>query len=548
LVKFGFRASFVAVLLAGVVLGGVGSSAEVEAHRVLVKVGGVCVREGARNKVAGKRVVCVSNAKKQLRWRFVKAKTVRVVTATTTSTSVAPKTTVAPTTTSSTSTSTSTSSTSSTSTTSSSSTTSTSTSTSVVGGDRMAPVVTLGRSAGSSGVATLTFTVTGNEPIVCSTLSIVEGVDFRFTRISRINSIVQTTEDVCTISVQSTAEPGDTNPRASVLTAADTFSITDRAGNVQTVLSGSPQTIWVQRIARPVISLSATTETANLNAAMNGYTITSTGGTVASYSLTGTLPAGVSFSTTTGRITGTPTATQTATTYTITATNTSGSTTATFTLTVVRTCASGGECIVGNTGPGGGIVFYVAPTTFACGATLASACKYLEAAPTSGAAAWTDATYAWSGNTTTAIGVDARGTVIGTGLKNTLAMETDATRGANRAGTKTRDYRGPNSLTDWYLPSKDELNELCKYARNQTTGDTAVGCAATGTLRAGFNNTAGVGLYWSSTESGGGFPQIDAWGQQFGVPLEGDIAIGAQGEKTKSQATTINVRPVRAFG
>ena len=159
-----FRASFVAVLLAGVVLGGVGSSAEVEAHRVLVRVGGVCVREGARDRVAGKRVVCVLNAKKQLRWRFVKAKTVRVVTGTTTSTSVVSTTTVAPTTTSSTSTST---------TTSSSSTTSTSTSTSVVGGDRTAPVVTLGRSSGSSGVATLTFTVTGNEPIVCSTLSIV---------------------------------------------------------------------------------------------------------------------------------------------------------------------------------------------------------------------------------------------------------------------------------------------------------------------------------------------------------------------------------------
>ena len=287
-------------------------------------------------------------------------------------------------------------------------------------------------------------------------------------------------------------------------------------------------------------ALSATTETVNLNAAMNGYTVTSTGGTVASYSLTGTLPAGVSFSTTTGRITGTPTASQTATTYTITATNTSGSTAATFTLTVVRTYA------VGETGPGGGIVFYVAPTTFTCGATLASTCKYLEAAPTSGAAAWTDATYAWSGNFDIEIGVNARGTAVGTGLKNTLAMETDATRGANTAGTKTRDYRGPNSLTDWYLPSRDELNELCKYARTQTTGDTAVRCADTPTdnLRVGFNNTRGVGLYWSSTEAG----RIDGEGQQFGVPRDGDLAIGAQGGKTKTQSTTINVRPVRAFG
>jgi len=528
--KVWFRSSFVALLLAGVVLGGVGSSAEVLAARLSVRVGGVCVREGARDKVAGKQVVCVLNVKKQLRWRLVKETNVKVVTDTTSSTSVvSTSTTVAPTTTS----------------TSTSSTTST-TSTSVVVGDRTAPVVTLGRSSGSAVVATLTFTVTGNEPIRCSTLSSSGGVDFVFTRISLINSIVQTTADVCTISAQSTAEPGDTNPRESSLAAASTFSVSDTAGNTQTVLSGSPQTIWVQRIARPVIALSATTETAIMNVAMNGYTITSSGGTVASYSLTGTLPAGLSFSTTTGRITGTPTATQTATTYTITATNTSGSTTATFTLTVVRSCADGGACIVGNTGPGGGIVFYVQADggTFTCGATLASTCKYLEAAPTSGTAAWTDATYAWSGNVATAIGVAAQGTVIGTGLKNTLAMETDATRGANRAGTKTRDYRGPNSLTDWYLPSKDELNELCKYARTQTTGDTALGCAATGTLRVGFNNTAGVGLYWSSSETG----SSDAWGQQFGVPREGDLAIGAVGGKTKSQDVWLNVRPVRAFG
>ena len=35
------------------------------------------------------------------------------------------------------------------------------------------------------------------------------------------------------------------------------------------------------------------------------------------------------------------------------------------------TCAQGGACVVGDIGPGGGVVFYVAPTTFACGATLA---------------------------------------------------------------------------------------------------------------------------------------------------------------------------------
>jgi hypothetical protein len=412
-------------------------------------------------------------------------------------------------------------------------------------------------------VATLTFTVTGNEPIRCSTLSSSEGVDFRFTRISRINSIVQTTEDVCTISVQSTAEPGDTNPRESSLAAASTFSVSDTAGNTQTTLSGSPQTIWVQRIARPVISLSATTETANLNAAINGYTVTSSGGTVASYSLTGTLPAGLSFSTTTGRITGTPTVTQTATTYTLTATNTSGSGTATFTLTVVRTCASGGECIVGNTGPGGGIVFYVqaAGGTFtSTGSDCNTTCKYLEAAPADQSAAivWaTTAAFCYlnasnegaSDCQANSIYSHAAGqaasriaaTPIGKGMANTNQIYARVSNGGGAGGALTSTYAAGiayayanNGKSDWHLPSKDELNELCKYARTQTTGNTAVRCADTDTLRVGFSGA----FYWSSSE----LEPIAglAWPQNF--------TFGTQGFSDDQKSKTNVVRPVRAFG
>ena len=564
-VEFGFRSSFVAVLLAGVVLGGVGSSAE--AGRLSVSLGGVCVREGARDKVAGKQVVCVSNVKKQLRWRLVKATTVRVVTATTTSTSVASTTTVAPTTTVASTTTSSTSTSSTTSTTSTSTTTSssstTSTTTTVVAGDRTAPVVTLGRSSGSSGVASLTFTVTGNEPIVCSTLSGSEGVDFVFTRISRINSIVQSAEDVCTISVQSTAEPGDTNPRESTLAAASTFSITDRAGNAQTTLSGSPQTIWVQRIARPVIALSATTETANVNAVMNGYTVTSSGGTVASYSLTGTLPAGVSFSTTTGRITGTPTVAQAATTYTITATNTSGSTTATFTLTVVRTCANGGTCVVGDTGPGGGIVFYVSAANFtSTGSDCNTTCKYLEAAPTdqSNSIVWATTAAACYNNDGTTSNNNCQGGSIYSGDHNTQWLSAGASQaiGMGMANTNqiysrlttvgaaaTNTYAAGtawaytnNGKTDWHLPSYNEINELCKYARTQTTGNTAITCANTGSLRASFS----AAEYYSSSEftccllaSG------NAWFQNFGNGVLGRDNGGGK-------AGTDSARAIRAFG
>jgi len=170
--------------------------------------------------------------------------------------------------------------------------------------------------------------------------------------------------------------------------------------------------------------------------------------------------------------------------------------------------------IVGSTGPGGGIVFYVAPTAagFDCGPTRTEKCYYLEAAPTSGSNAWTDATYAWSGNTNTAIGTTAQGTAIGTGYANTLAIISQNTT-ADRAGTISQAYRGPNNLTDWFLPSKDELNQL--YARKTTVG--------------GFVETT----YWSSTE----YDTNYAWLQFFND--------GYQGNYVKSH--TRYVRPVRAF-
>jgi hypothetical protein len=65
-------------------------------------------------------------------------------------------------------------------------------------------------------------------------------------------------------------------------------------------------------------------------------TPTSSGGAVTSYSVSGTFAAtGLSFSTTTGVISGTPTALSTTASYTVTATNAGGSTTTSVTATVV---------------------------------------------------------------------------------------------------------------------------------------------------------------------------------------------------------------------
>ena len=159
-------------------------------------------------------------------------------------------------------------------------------------------------------------------------------------------------------------------------------------------------------------------------------------------------------------------------------------------------------------------MFYVSATTFACGATLASTCKYLEAAPTSGTAAWTDATYEWSGITNVAIGVAAQGTAIGTGYKNTQAMVTQSST-AGRAGTVTRAYRGPNSLSDWYLPSKDEMIQM--HANKSVIGV--------------FTNE----FYWGSSE----YDRNGVWVKAVGS------GSGAQSLGWKD--SPFYVRPVRAF-
>ena len=217
-------------------------------------------------------------------------------------------------------------------------------------------------------------------------------------------------------------------------------------------------------------------------------------------------------------------------------------------LTNVAVKMSGSGYQVGDIGPGGGRVFYASTTGFNCGPSYTATgspynfkCYYLEAAPTTGANAWTDAAYVWSGNTTTVVNnasapETATATAIGWGYRNTLAMVLqDAT--ANKAGTISRAYRGPNNLSDWYLPSYDELNQMCKWAKGVDWGSDATVCAGgtinTGAGAAGFGNYD----YWSSSDRGTGYGDYARY-QWFPT--------GFQGQTAKS-ITTLYVRPVRAF-
>ena len=171
------------------------------------KEGAKCLTAGKIVTVSGKKLVCKKFAK-SLKW-------VALTTPAVTTTTAAPTTTVAATT----------------------------TTTTIAA---VKPVVTLLRAGGTSTSPSVNYTVTGDKDLDCTTLSTVIGVDFTTKYISAINSVVQTSAKVCTVNAQSRAER-DNTVYDTVLSAATTFAIADTSGNVQTVLLGSPQTIWVTR-------------------------------------------------------------------------------------------------------------------------------------------------------------------------------------------------------------------------------------------------------------------------------------------------------------
>jgi hypothetical protein len=294
-------------------------------------------------------------------------------------------------------------------------------------------------------------------------------------------------------------------------------------------------------ITAPAFTLSASAETKTVNTAISGYSISSTGGTVASYAISPAAPAGLTFNTTTGVLSGTPSSTQSATAYTITATNATGSATRTFTLTVTSVVYT-----VGQSGPGGGTIFYVATTPFACGPTRSATCTYLEAAP-SGWNGGADPSWRWANTTyqNTAVGSSgssetATATAIGWGYRNTRAIilqgnSDTATSAAALADSYAATVSGV-VYDDWYLPSQDELNQMCKWQRgisgaNLTTLTTVCtgGTTNSGTGAAGFV----ADTYWSSSE----IDAMNAWTQYF------DFG----GQTNFNKQNTQYVRPIRAF-
>jgi hypothetical protein len=180
------------------------------------------------------------------------------------------------------------------------------------------------------------------------------------------------------------------------------------------------------------------------------------------------------------------------------------------------TCAQGGACVVGDTGPGGGIVFYVAATQQSWG-------RYLEAAPAnwsggadnqaSNIAKWCEAATSIDGTTYAGF---YNG--FGYGYINTYDSRLNVCTGG--AIYKARSYRG-GGFTNWYLPNNTEL---------------AIMADPTIRTMIGLVNDASLWGYWGSYQA--------ADTGYIGSLVTSSWAIGAtvKGETAKNMT-----RPIRAF-
>ena len=200
------------------------------------------------------------------------------------------------------------------------------------------------------------------------------------------------------------------------------------------------------------------------------------------------------------------------------------STPSTTSTTIPKTCAEGGTCKVGETGPGGGTVFYVA-------AELQTWGTYLEVAPTDYQVDDSRAQVVWGCYGTVA----ATATKIGTGKANTAKILNVCTTADIAADVANKYSTSTAAAGQWFLPSRDELNEICKIYSNGRTdtdefGDYPNRCKG---------NTSPTGdfvadVYWSSSESSPNY----AWYQYFGNGFQNDFS---------KYYYTMYVRPVRAF-
>jgi hypothetical protein len=150
---------------------------------------------------------------------------------------------------------------------------------------------------------------------------------------------------------------------------------------------------------------------------------------------------------------------------------------------------------VGQTGPGGGKIFYYSAAGFNCGPNYTDTCNYLEVAPS----IWSDVDV-WEGDDDTGYYVAEKDTAfpfavngsgiddivytdgdpldaqVGRGYKNSEAILNQAGNGGTTAAGEARAYTG-GGKSDWYLPTFSEINLLCQWAKGITPQSATTLCS-----------------------------------------------------------------------
>ena len=199
-------------------------------------------------------------------------------------------------------------------------------------------------------------------------------------------------------------------------------------------------------------------------------------------------------------------------------------------------------CTIGAQGPGGGTVFYIDTEN------IIPDFDYLEVAPNDASASveWSTSTASCGltqnascqSNYLTTSGEALNFVEIGSGRAATAAIVARHNAGgvakASYAAGVADDYTTPTA-SDWWLPSFEELREVCKFALNVPPDEPNCSADIEGfpTLRSGFFPRD----YWSSSEWTVRSSGTQAWIQAFSE--------GSYGSTVKSNNEF--VRPVRGF-
>jgi hypothetical protein len=187
------------------------------------------------------------------------------------------------------------------------------------------------------------------------------------------------------------------------------------------------------------------------------------------------------------------------------------------------------------------MIIYKSSSSFACGPALASTCTYLEMAKKNWSGEATDPGDEWCSNKTTS---GATKTAIGEGAANMATMLATtptftacSTSAANAILTFAALDLSMGGKSDWYLPSRDELNAMCNFVRTWVGTPSAPptgACSGTSTTYAAGDYGFDPGWYWSSSEI-----SIDR-----AAVTRIDNAATNLGVKDNSG---VQVRPIRAF-